>query len=368
MRITEIHVYRRDLPVMGGSFCIAGKALSSLDTTVVRIATDAGLSGFGETCPVGPVYQPQHALGARAALQEMGPCLIGLNPLHLDPAREAMEASLNGARYAKAAVDIALWDLLGKALGVRVCDLLGGPRRERVPSYYSIGVLPPDEAVRTAREKEAEGFKRIQLKVGGRNLQEDMEAVRRVSEALSPGVSLVVDANRAWTSRDARLVSLQCRDLPLVLEQPCSTYEENRALRPGLAHPLFLDESAEDIRTVLRCIGEDAADGFGLKVTRVGGLTPMRTIRDICREAGLPATCDDAWGGDIIAAACIHLAATMRPSLLEGVWIAAPYIETHYDPENGPEIRDGFLELPKGHGLGVSPDLALFGAPVMSFG
>lgn len=368
MRIAELHVYRRDLPVLGGPFRIAGTALSVLDTTVVRIVTDTGLSGFGETCPVGPVYQPQHALGARAALQEMGPRLIGLNPIHVERVREAMEAALNGARYAKAAVDIALWDLAGKAHGVRVCDLLGGPCRERVPSYYSIGVLPPDEAVRTAREKEAQGFRRIQLKVGGRPLREDLEAVRRVAEALSPRVSLVVDANRSWTSRDARLISLQCRDLPLVLEQPCSTYEENRSLRPGLLHPLFLDESAGDIRTVVKSIGEDAADGFGLKVTRVGGITPMRTIRDVCREAGLPITCDDAWGGDIIAAACIHVAATVRPGLLEGVWIAAPYIETHYDPENGPEIRDGFLDLPAGHGLGITPDLALFGNPVMSFG
>ncbi|MFO7783855.1 MAG: mandelate racemase/muconate lactonizing enzyme family protein [Thermodesulfobacteriota bacterium] len=368
MRITEIHVYRRDLPVAGGAFRVSGTTLSTLDTTIVRILTDSGLPGFGETCPLGPVYQPQHALGARAALQEIAPLLIGLNPLHLEQAREAMEAALNGSRYAKAALDIALWDILGKALGVRVCDLLGGPFRESVPSYYSIGVLPPDEAVRTAREKEAEGFRRIQLKVGGRTLQEDIEAIRLVSEALSPGVSLVVDANRSWASRDARLVSLQCRDIPLVLEQPCSSYEENLSLRPGLAHPLFLDESAEDIRAVLRIIRDDAADGFGLKVTRVGGITAMRTIRDICRESGLPMTCDDSWGGDIIAAACIHLGATVKPGLLEGVWIADPYIDRHYDPEHGPEIRDGLLQVPNGAGLGVNPDLARLGDPVMSFG
>jgi L-alanine-DL-glutamate epimerase-like enolase superfamily enzyme len=368
MRITEIHVYRRDLPVLGGSFRIAGTILSCLDTTVVKVVTDTGLVGYGETCPVGPVYQPQHALGARAALQEMGPGLIGLNPLHTDRVREAMDAALNGARYAKAAVDMALWDLLGRAHGVRVCDLLGGPRRERVPAYASIGVLPPDEAVRTAREKEAEGFRRVQLKVGGRPLGEDLEAVRRVAEALSPRVSLVVDPNRSWTSRDARMVSLQCRDLAFTLEQPCSTYEENRSLRPALAHPLFLDESAEDVRAVIRSIREDTADGFGLKVTRVGGITPMRTIRDICREVGLPITCDDAWGGDIVAAACIHVAATVKPALLEGVWIAGPHIETHYDPANGPEIRDGFLRVPEGPGLGVEPDPALFGEPVMRFG
>lgn len=368
MRISEIHIHRKNLPVVGGSFHMASTTVSSLDSTIVRVVTDSGLYGFGETCPVGPVYQPQHALGARAALQEMAPCLIGKNPLHIDLIREAMEASLNGSRYAKAAVDIAIWDIMGKALGLSVCELLGGPRTRRVPSYYSIGVLSPDEAVRTAREKQAQGFKRIQLKVGGRMLEEDVEAIRRVFEVLSPDVALVVDANRGWTKRDARLVSLQCLDLPLILEQPCSTYEENLSLRKNVPHPIYLDESAEDICAVLRCIRDEAADGFGLKVTRVGGITPMRTIRDICREAGLPISCDDSWGGDVIAAACIHLAATVRPGLLEGAWIAAPYVDEHYDPKDGPEIRDGLLDVPEGPGLGVNPNLELLGDPVMSFG
>ncbi len=346
---------------------MASTTVSCLDTTIVHLRTDTGLSGFGETCPVGPVYQPQHALGARAALEEMGPHLIGRNPLHVDQVREAMETALNGSRYAKAAVDMALWDLLGKAFGVRVCDLLGGPFRERVPSYYSVGVVPPGEAVSTAQEKEAEGFRRIQLKVGGRALDEDMESIRRVREALSSKTALVVDANRGWTRRDVLTVSLACRDLALVLEQPCSTYEENLSVRRRIAHPLFLDESAEDLTAVIRSIGDDAADGFGLKVTRVGGITPMRAIRDVCREAGMPVTCDDAWGGDIVAAACIHIAATVRPSLLEGVWIAAPYIEGHDDPENGPEIREGMLDVPEGPGLGVNPSPERLGDPVLVF-
>jgi len=368
MRIKEIHVYKRDLPVVGGTFRMASTKVSSLDTTIVKIVTDSGLCGFGETCPVGPVYQPQHALGARAALQEIAPNLLGRNPLQIDRAGDFMDASLNGSRYAKAALDIALWDILGKAFNTRVCELLGGPCRECVPSYYSIEVLPPDEAVRTVVEKSAQGFKRIQLKVGGRPLEEDIETIRQVSEAIPGDVSLVVDANRGWTRRDARLVSLECRALPLVLEQPCSTYEENLSVRRALYHPLFLDESAEDVRSVIRSIADDAADGFGLKVTRVGGISAMRTIRDLCRATRLPMTCDDSWGGDVIASACIHIAATTAPTLLEGVWVAAPYIQEHYDPDNGPEIRNGMLDVPKGPGLGVCPDPGILGDPVMSFG
>ena len=94
----------------------------------------------------------------------------------------------------------------------------------------------------------------------------------------------------------------------------------------------------------------------------------MAAFRDICEARSLPHTCDDSWGGDIIAAACTHIGATVNPRLLEGVWLAAPYIEGHYDPENGIRIDGGHISLPQGPGLGVVPDAAQFGAPVASFG
>jgi L-alanine-DL-glutamate epimerase-like enolase superfamily enzyme len=204
--------------------------------------------------------------------------------------------------------------------------------------------------------------------VGGRSLDEDIAAVRGVADALGSGVRLAVDANRSWTRRDALMVSLACRDLLFVMEQPCDTYEEILAVRRQIPHPIYLDESAEDLGVILRAIGDGAADGFGLKLTRVGGISAMRTIRDVCHAAGLPITCDDSWGGDIIAAACLHVGATVTPELSEGVWIAAPYIAAHYDPENGLEPKGGHLTLPPGPGLGVTPDTEQFGRPVMSFG
>jgi L-alanine-DL-glutamate epimerase-like enolase superfamily enzyme len=368
MRISAIHVYQIDLPVIGGPFRMASTTVDSMDSTVVEVVTDSGITGYGETCPVGPVYQPQHALGARAGLQEMAAGLIGQNPLQLELIRACMERALNGTRYAKAALDIACWDILGKAYGTRVCDLLGGPFRELVDSYYSIGVMPADQAAEMAREKMGQGFRRLQLKVGGRSLEEDVAAIRKVSECLKSDVTLVVDGNRGWTTRDARMVSLQCMDLPLVLEQPCFSYEEIAALKGQVVHPVFLDEGAEDLGVVLRAIGDRAVDGFALKCTRVGGISAMRTIRDVCRASRLPLSCDDSWGGDIIAAACTHLGATVEPGLFEGAWIAAPYIQGHYDPDNGIQLQDGKITLPKGPGLGIVPEVSQWGDPVMSFG
>ncbi|MEO1650606.1 MAG: enolase C-terminal domain-like protein, partial [Pseudomonadota bacterium] len=80
-----------------------------------------------------------------------------------------------------------------------------------------------------------------------------------------------------------------------------------------------------------------------------------------------PQTCDDSWGGDIIAAACTHIGATVRPDLFEGAWLAAPYIAGNYDPKNGIKIKDGHIALPSGPGLGISPDESVFGPPAASF-
>lgn len=368
MRLVEIHIYSHRLPVVGGPFRIATSVVDCLDTTLVKCVADNGLVGWGETCPVGPTYQPSHAAGARAALAEIAPGLIGAPALQPVTLRRQMDARLNGHRYAKAAIDIATHDLMGKHYGARVADLLGGAVTERVPSYYSLGVGEPDETARIAAEKAAEGYPRLQVKIGGRPVDMDIEAIRKVWERVGSKARLAVDGNRSLTTRDCLRISRECPDIPFVLEQPCNRLEEIAAIRNQLQHPIYLDERADDLATVIHAAGQGLCDGFGMKVTRVGGLQQMAAFRDICEARALPHTCDDAWGGDIIAAACTHIGATVLPRLNEGVWLAAPYIETNYDSANGIVIREGHIALPKGPGLGVTPDEAIFGDPVMSFG
>ncbi|NGM46261.1 mandelate racemase/muconate lactonizing enzyme family protein [Rhodobacter sp. SGA-6-6] len=367
MKITEIHVYAHDLPVKNGPYTMANAKVWSLDTTLVKIVTDTGLVGWGETCPVGPTYQPHHARGARAALEEMAPGLIG-STLHPVALRRRMDGLLNGHRYAKAAVDIAAHDLLGKAWGVRVADLLGGAVTENVPSYYATGVGEPEEIARIAAEKVAEGYPRLQVKIGGRPVEVDIEVLRRVWEVIrGKGVRLAADGNRGLPTRDALRLSRECPDIPFTMEQPCNSIEEIAAIRGQVQHGIYIDEAGEDLATVIRAAGQGLCDGFGMKVTRIGGLQQMAAFRDICEARTLPHTCDDAWGGDIIAAACTHIGATVSPRLMEGVWLAQPYIEGNYD-KAGVNIVGGHIRLPEGPGLGVVPDEGIFGAPVASFG
>lgn len=367
MKITEIHVYAHDLPVRNGPYRMAMSEVWTLPTTLVKLVSDSGHVGWGETCPVGATYAEMHAGGARAALAEMGPGLIGAEVTPL-PLHRRMDSLLTGHNYAKAAVDIAAFDLMGKALGVRVADLLGGALTDRVPSYHSTIVDAPDETRRLAAEKIAEGYPRLQVKVGGRPVEIDIEVLRKVWEvAKGKGVRLAADGNRSLTTRDALTLSRECPDIPFVMEQPCNTVEDLQKIRPLVRHAIYMDENSTSLNTVITAVGTGLVDGFGMKVTRIGGLHPMRAFRDICAARNLPHTCDDSWGGDIMAAACTHVGATVQPKLMEGAWLAEPYIEGHYDRRNGVRIESGHIKLPEGPGLGVVPEEGTFGNPVLSF-
>jgi len=367
MRISELHIYQKDLPVIGGPYTMSRITLHSVDTTIVKMVSDSGLVGWGEVAPIGAVYQPQHALGARAAIAELAPNLIGQSALAPLLLRRHMDGLLNGHNYAKAAIDIALMDMLGKHYGLRVCDLLGGAEVERLPAYYAIGIGSPDDISRLAADKVAQGYRRIQIKAGGRDVAIDIAVVKRVWEAIGGRAQVVVDTNRGMTASEAMRLSLACHDIPFVFEQPCNTMEEVASIRAQIAHPIIIDENTESLNDVLRAISMGVCDGFGLKLTRLGGINAMATVRDVCAARSMPHTCEDSWGGDIIAAAVLHFAATVEPRLLEAVWTAGSYIEENYDPQNGINVDAGYFDLPTGPGLGIDPDETRIGTLQTSF-
>ncbi len=343
--------------------------VETLDSTVVAVETDSGLVGFGETCPLGPAYQPQHAGGARAALSELAPVLLGSDPTRIGLVNDTMDQALLGHSYAKAALDVACWDITGKHRNERICDLLGGVRNDPVPSYYGILPTDPDDAAAQAIALQDQGFERLQIKTGKAGVDVDIAVTKAVAAVTKPNVKLLADANRGWTQRDAILFSEACADIPLALEQPCNTMAENAALRGRVRHPVFLDESADSIAAVSEAIEQGIAQGFGMKVSRVGGISAMATIIALCSARSIPLTCDDTWGGDITAATTVHLGATVPSRLFEGTWIAEPYTETSYACRSEPVTNaNGRMAIPAGPGLGVEPDLDSWPDPVAVFG
>ena len=364
-RIAEIHVYSKTLPVKHGPYTMAGQEVWELDTTIVQMIGENGVTGWGEVCPLGTLYAPIHAGGLRAALELFVPALIGAEATPRNCSR-IFDKTLNGHNYARAILDIAVYDLMGKTLKVPVSTLLGGAVQDRVKSYFVLGLKPVDKVLELARVKVDEGLRRLQIKIGRPDLDEDIEVLRRVYAEVGATTAVIADGNRGLSGRDAIRLSQACRDIPITLEQPCDMIETNRTIRTQLCHPLFLDENILDINIAADAIGQGLVDGFSMKISRLGGLSQFAVFRDLCAARGLPHTVDDGWGGNILAAATVHMASTVSPKFLEAAWLATPYQHDGYAPDPLITIENGYVEVPQGPGLGVNPDPAQFGAPILS--
>src|SRR5438045_8150322 len=172
MKITRISAYRVELPLHEGSYkWSGGKSVSVFDSTVVAVETDAGVTGVGEVCPLGPSYLPAYANGVRAGIAELGPHLLGEDPCQLGRLNRRMDAALKGHAYVKSGIDMACWDLLGKATGQPVCTLLGGRYGEDFGLHRAISQEAPEVMARRVAQYRAEGFRRFQLQVGGATLR-----------------------------------------------------------------------------------------------------------------------------------------------------------------------------------------------------
>ena len=363
-KIVEIRVYKVPLEPKT-LYNMSSSKVAVPESTVVEVVDADGVIGYGEVCLASQLAQSAHNDGVRAALGLLAPAMIGRDPTQLELVNAAMHATVSGNNEAKATLDIACWDLLGKRRGVHVVDLLGGARMDDVVTYHVVGIGTPEYAAESASNLIDEGHTRIQLKSGGRHIHDDIASIRAVAGVIRPGVDLAVDTNRGWTTAEAIQVSTACADLTMSLEQPCATEAELELIKPHLRHPLVVDENAVDLRGIARMVSTGLADGFGLKISRLGGLTTMRAVRDFCMAAKVPMSSDDAWGGDIIGAAGVALGATLDPQLTRGAWLSYPYHQTHYDDANGPRLANGYATLPNGGpGLGLVIDEGHFGDPV----
>jgi len=185
MRITEISGYRVELPLHEGSYkWSGGNSVSVFDSTVVAVKTDAGITGFGEICPLGPAYLPAYAAGARTGITELAPHLLGHDPTQLSVINGLMDQAMRGHPYVKSALDMACWDILGQASGQAVATLLGGCFGEDFPLYRAISQDTPEAMAASIRNYRAQGYTKFQLKVGG---DPDID-IARIKRADADGV------------------------------------------------------------------------------------------------------------------------------------------------------------------------------------
>ena len=364
-KITKIEAFQVDLPLREGSYkWSGGNSVQVFDSTIVAVNTDIGVTGYGEVCPLGPAYLPAYAKGARTGIAEIAPHLIGFDPTSLSLLNERMDRVLRGHPYVKSAIDIACWDIFGKICGQPVATLLGGRYGESFPLYRAISQETPAEMVEKVLRYRLEGYTKFQLKVGG-DPDTDIQRIHEVAANLKTGDVLIADANTGWTQHQAIRVADAVRSVDVYLEQPCASYQECLTVRRHTNRPFVLDEAVDCLAMVVQGFTDHAMDVINLKISKVGGLTRAREIRDLCVSLGIALTIEDTWGGDITTAAIAHLAHSTAPAYLFTSTDFNSYL-TVSNAEGAPQRKDGRLAAGCVPGLGVEPRWNVLGKPVLS--
>jgi L-alanine-DL-glutamate epimerase-like enolase superfamily enzyme len=363
MVITKVKAYRVELPLHEGSYqWSGGNSVDVFDSTVVEVQTDGGVTGYGEICPLGPAYLPAYASGARTGIAELAPHLVGRNPTQLAVINQTMDRAMRGHPYVKSALDMACWDILGKVSGRPVVDLLGGRFGDDFALYRAISQDTPEAMAKMVQVYRGQGYTKFQLKVGG-NPDTDIQRIRQAAAGLQPGDVLVADANTGWTQHQAVRVADAVRHEDVYIEQPCFHYEECLAVRRHTNRPMVLDEVIDDVLQVLRGHRDCAMDVINLKISKVGGITKARQIRDLCVSLGIAMTIEDTWGGDIVTAAIAHLAHSTPPEMLFSSTDFNSYVTVSI-AEGAPQRKHGRLAASTAPGLGITPRVDVLGTPV----
>lgn len=366
MKITQIDVFQVNYKLLDEEYSWSrGQSVQTFISNIVKVSTDEGLNGFGEVCPLGSAYMAAYAKGVPSGVAEIAPGLIGKDPTQVKIIYELMDSALSGHNYIRSPVDNACWDILGQVSGVPVCTLLGGRCVEDFPLYRAIPQRSAKEMQADVAKYRDEGYRRFQLKVGG-DPDDDIDRIKAVLKAIKPRDILVADANTGWIPHNAIRVANAVADDDVYIEQPCLTLEECLTVREHTNLPFVLDEVISGVSPFLRACEKRAMDVVNIKISRVGGLSKAKQLRDLCESLGIAMTLEDSWGGDIATATIAHLVGSTHEDFYFTSTDFNSYNDLHVAPD-APARKNGRLAVPNAPGLGIHVDEKLLGEPVMTF-
>ena len=328
---------------------------------LVEIDTDQGTVGFGEApCTVTVGFYGETLETVTIAIRDyIAPKLVGEDPLNIRRLTSIMNSVHGAASIAKTGVDTTLYDLAGKTLGVPVSTLLGGGQRDRVRAASEIAIVNPQEMVREANRLVELGFRVIKFKAG-KNVDDEVEGVRAVRDAVGSEIELRVDPNAGWSRADTlRALKTLAREEISYIEQPLPGWDlEGLAwVRKTTGVPVMVDESVWNTHDVIKVASAEAADIINIKITKAGGLKNSLDIYTIAEAVGIPCVIGTELESCVAVAAKLQLAAS-----LERLPLACEFTELAFQKMaliEALKLEDGSLKIPSGVGLGMAPDRQL---------
>ena len=359
MKITGIRtvvVYGPRRKAYGGVSRTALGSRSHSEGGIVFVDTDEGIVGVGE---ISSVFTRRGQALCRDVDEIFAPAFTGADPFERTRISETMDRLLAGAEPAKAAVEMALWDIAGKALGVPVYQLLGGKVRESIPLSYSVLFGEPEQMAEFAKERAMEGFRTVKVKVG-QGSDVDIAAVRLIRQAVGDGHRVRVDANMAWRSAKeaVRIIRKLEPFEPELIEQPLPPRELDALaeIRRHVAVPIMVDESVWNPRDAMEVIRRGAADFVNVYVSESGGIRNAARTLAMCEYAGIPGMIGSMPEFGVGTAAQIHLGVAASNVQLDSDTCGVLY---HAEDLLTTPLRfeNGHAYPPSGPGLGVEVDM-----------
>lgn len=365
MKITAIEAYGYQLTYAHGEYVMSqGRAAQSQASTLVRILTDEGIEGWGESSTLGGTYLPAFAESTREGIRIMASSLIGLDPTDISDIHRAMDIVLLGQNSSKSAIDIACWDVLGKVAGLPIAKLIGGITQPDFPLYEAVPLASPDEMVEFVRIRGEAGINRFQVKVGN-DPYEDAERTRAVVKACSDDAVIVADSNGGWNLQAAIIAVRKMADLNVYIEQPCRDTADCAIVQKMSSRPLVMDESVVNSAELYRAKYEAGAGSVNIKLARVGGITGAVRMRALAQDLGMTMCIEDVWGGDVTTAAVAHVAASTRPDALLHASFFNDWTKEHV-AGYVPRSQRGRGKAPTAPGLGIQVDLGALDKPLFT--
>jgi muconate cycloisomerase len=344
---------------------------------LVRMTDDAGNVGWGEAPALkdwggeyGRYFGESTATVQLLVRRYLGPAVIGVPVGNIGLLHQRMDATVKGYPYAKAAMDIAAYDLAGRARGIPVADLLGGAVRNSIPITHSIGLMAVEDGERDAAQVAAEGIRTIKIKVGVEPAR-DVEMVRRIRAAVGPTVALCVDANEGYRTPGEAIKTIRKMEAFDIIyaEQPVAGIARVAEVARAIDTPVMADESAWNSHDVIEIIEKRAAQIVSIYTTKPGGLYRAMEVAAVARAAGLICNVNGsaelgignlanlavAAAAPAVTLSCVipvSTPASAQRGQIAGIFykddvIAAPM-----------QFENGAVRLPTGPGLGIEVDPA----------
>ena len=360
LTVTDIRSTIVDVPTVR-QHKLSQLAVSAQSYVIVEIRLANGATGVGEAATLGgPRWSEESVEGIKAVIDaHLAPAVLGADASRFEAAAARMDAAAKRNNAAKAAIESALFDAVGRTLGVPAVQLLGGAVRERMPVFWTLASGDPTQEIEEAEAKLAARLHdRFKIKIGAQPLADDLARLRRIAAALEGRATLIVDANQAWDEAITVRAMPALAELGVTLvEQPLPAWNVAglARVRARSAVPVMADESVFTPHDMMAVAEAAAADTLSLKLVKHGGLLGLRKVAAVADAAGV-----SLYGGCLLessigAAAHLHAFAGLR-TLAWGCEHFGPHILTEDLALEPVRIEDFQIHLPTGPGLGVALD------------